>query len=120
VIYDSRHKKAHHLNSTLTWIWHRCDGTFSIEELATAFEQHFQVINGTDAVLTGVEQLSSRGLLEEPIDLPAGLLAASGSVSRRTVVVGGSALMPVIASIVAPTPAAAKSDKKVKDKPKKK
>src|SRR5690349_3881449 len=72
VIYDSRHKKAHHLNSTLTWIWHRCDGTFSIEELATAFEQHFQVINGTDAVLTGVEQLSSRGLLEEPIDLPAG------------------------------------------------
>ena len=46
VIYDSRQKKAHHLNPTLTWIWQRCDGNTSIDAMAAAFEKHFDTGNG--------------------------------------------------------------------------
>ena len=114
VIYDARQKTAHHLNSTLTWIWYGCDGSTTIEQLAAAFEQQFHVTNGVDAVLTGLEQLESRKLLEHRIEIPAAMVAENSSVSRRAVVVGGSVLMPVIASILAPTPAAAKSKEKDK------
>jgi hypothetical protein len=37
VIYDQRRKKAHHLNSTLTWIWHRCDGNTRVKSSIERF-----------------------------------------------------------------------------------
>jgi hypothetical protein len=123
VIYDGRQKKAHHLNSTLTWIWHRCDGTSSIDTLASAFEKQFNVANGLHVVMSGLEQLETRELLETPLEIPEALVAERAAVSRRSVMVGGSVLMPLVVSMLAPTAEAAKSDKKDKppkeDKPKK-
>ena len=69
VIYDSRQKKAHHLNPTLTWIWHRCDGSTSIDAIAAAFEKHFDTGNGIEIVLSGLDQLQSCQLLETPISI---------------------------------------------------
>jgi hypothetical protein len=124
VVYDGRNKRAHHLNSTLTWIWHRCDGNTSIEALAAAFETQFNVTNGLHVLMTGLEQLEARDLLETPLDIPDSVIAERAAVSRRSVVVGGSVLMPLVVSILAPTPAAASSNKKEKaserqEKPKK-
>jgi Coenzyme PQQ synthesis protein D (PqqD) len=128
VVYDSLQKKAHHLNSTLTWIWHRCDGDTPMEALAAAFEQEFNVTNGIHVLSTGLEQLNANGLLENQIDIDEVMAAEKNAVSRRAVVVGGSVLMPLIVSILAPTPAAAQSpnprgdkgkDKEKKDKEKK-
>jgi hypothetical protein len=50
------------------------------------------------------------------------MVAETSRVSRRAVVTGGSILMPLVVSIVAPTPAAAQShpDKDKKDKKDKK
>jgi hypothetical protein len=116
VIYDGRQTKAHHLNSTLTWIWRRCDGNTSIESLASAFEQQFNVTNGFPVVLTGLQQLDARDLLEKPLDINDVMAAEATAVSRRAVVAGGSVLMPLVFSILAPTPAAAKSKDTKKDK----
>ena len=109
VIYDGRQKKAHHLNSTLTWIWNRCDGETTVEALVTAFDKQFNVTNGNHVVLTGLQQLNAHDLLENQSDISDVVAAERTSVSRRAVVVGGSVLMPLLTSIVAPTPAAAKS-----------
>ena len=108
VIYDAREKKAHHLNSTLTWIWRRCDGNTTIEALADSFAQEFNVTDGLPVLITGLEQLEARELLDNPVDLNL-LAAEQAAISRRAVVAGGSVLMPLVVSILAPTPAAAKS-----------
>jgi hypothetical protein len=116
VIYDSRQKRAHHLNSTLTWIWRRCDGNTSIESLAADCERQFNITNGFHVVFTGLEQLDARYLLERPLDINDVMAAEATAVSRRAVVTGGSVLMPLVFSILAPTPAAAKSKDTKKDK----
>jgi hypothetical protein len=116
VIYDGREKKAHHLNSTVTWIWHRCDGNASIKALAAEFEQQFQITNGLDVLMTGLEQLEARDLLEPSTEMSGFLADQRSTLSRRDVVVGGSFLMPLVVSILAPTPAAAKSKEKEKKK----
>ena len=107
VIYDRRRRKAHNLNSTLTWIWHRCDGQSSIAEIASAFEGQFDVRDGLSAVVTGLKQLEACSLLESQLE--AAEFAHAVSVSRRSVVAGGSILLPALVSVLAPTPAAAKS-----------
>ena len=114
VIYDAREKKAHHLNSTLTWIWRRCDGNTTIEALADSFEQEFNITDGLPVLVTGLEQLEARDLLDNTFDFNL-LATEQAAISRRAIVAGGSVLMPLIVSILAPTPAAAKS----KDKDKK-
>ena len=126
VIYDERQKKAHHLNATLAWIWHRCDGNTSLEAMAAAFERQFDVVDGLDIVTPAVKQLEACELLEAPIDLPELATGATPEISRRAAVAGGSILLPALVSMIAPTPAAAKSQPehtekykyKYKDKPK--
>jgi hypothetical protein len=113
VIYDAREKKAHHLNSTLTWIWRRCDGNTTMEALADTFERQFNITDGLPVLITGLEQLEERDLLDNPADLDL-LAAEQAAISRRAVVSGGSVLMPLVVSILAPTPAAAKSKDKKK------
>jgi coenzyme PQQ synthesis protein D (PqqD) len=115
VIYDAREKKAHHLNSTLTWIWRRCDGNTTIEALADNFERQFNITDGLPVLITGLEQLEARDLLDNPVDLNL-LTAEQVAINRRAVIVGGSVLMPLVVSILAPTPAAAKSEDKDKKK----
>jgi len=115
VVYDRRQNKAHHLNSTLTFIWSRCDGSTSIQAMTTEFERQFSVPNGLDVVLRGVHQLQTRDLLEAPLNLPEVSGTLNTAMSRRAVVVAGSLLMPAVTSILAPTPAAAKSAPKEKD-----
>ena len=60
VIYDAREKRAHHLNSTLTWIWRRCDGNTNIEALAASFARAFNIKDGLSILITGLEQLEAR------------------------------------------------------------
>ena len=88
--------------------------------MATEFGREFSVTNGSDVVLLGLQQLQARDLLEAPLGLPEVSGAWQTAVSRRAVVMAGSVLMPAVTSIVAPTPAAAKSDPKEKDPKEKK
>jgi hypothetical protein len=120
IVYDGNHKKAHSLNSTLTWIWHHCDGSTDVEEMALQFKREFSSADSLDVVLSGIQQLEAANLLvlspqEDTSSVPCGPV-----MSRRAVVAASSALVPVIASILVPTAAAAKSkpDKPYKhDKP---
>ncbi len=117
VIYDASQKTAHHLNSTLTWIWRRCDGKNTLKTLGSDFDREFNVSDGFSIVLTGLEQLDERGLLEDTTIPINELIAAERSrISRRSMMMGGTVLMPLVVSILVPTSAAAKS-KEPKPKP---
>jgi hypothetical protein len=113
IVYDPRRNKAHHLNSTLTWIWNRCDGQTDVESMTESFECQFGTTISTEMLISGLQQLEKCELLEGPIQLPD-----VASVSRRSVM-AGAVLMPAVVSILAPTPAAAQSRDKDKDKDKK-
>jgi hypothetical protein len=117
VVYDSKNKKAHNLNATLTWIWRQCDGSTDLEEIAMRFEREFGYPDSFDIVLSGIEQLQAAELLVSTVADAALPASSTGpGISRRSVVVAGSALVPSITSILVPTAAAAKSkpDKKPK------
>jgi hypothetical protein len=114
VVYDVRRKKAHHLNATLSWIWNSCDGQTSLETMAEGFERQFGATNSTEVLVSGLQQLERCELLQEPVQLPN---IMSQSMSRRSVM-AGTVLMPAVVSIVAPTPAAAKSKEKKEKKDK--
>ncbi|MBV8828152.1 MAG: PqqD family protein [Acidobacteriaceae bacterium] len=109
VVYDGLRKKAHTLNSSLTWIWRRCDGQSSVEEMAAAFDREFDSDEGMKIVASGLKQLAACGLLEHDLHLPETSSASTGGLSRRSVVTAGSVLLPAVMSITVPTPSAAKS-----------
>ena len=110
VIYDVATKRAHHLNSTLSWIWKHCDGSRSINDLAAAMQQELGHDRVGDMVSSGLKQLADANLLEPGSVDPHLIVAADTSdVSRRAVIAGASIVAPMITSILAPTPAAAKS-----------
>jgi hypothetical protein len=77
--------------------------------MATAFNEEFSVADGRQIVLTGLQKLEASQLLENQLEIGEIVATASTLVSRRSVVAGGPVLMPLMVSILAPTPAAAKS-----------
>jgi hypothetical protein len=65
---------------------------------------------GTRLIASGLKQLANANLLEpESVHLNA-MAAVDSAVSRRAVMAGAAIVAPMISSILAPTPAAAKSN----------
>lgn len=95
VIYDQASNHAHCLNQTAAQVWERCDGETSPEAIGAAIGVN------TDAVHLALERLAGANLLE----------SAGGSRGKAVLAlaVGAGVLLPVVESILAPTPAAAGS-----------
>jgi len=107
LVYDQQRHKAHCLNKLAADIWRLCDGSKTAAEIAT------QLSTPTDerAVLIGFEELRRNHLLE-PFDrslLSTNLLPKA--MTRRQAVrafgLGLAVVVPVVATITAPTPAQA-------------
>ena len=106
VVYNPEQKKAYNLNSTLTWIWRRCNGQSTVQQIAADFGRQFETDNALEIVVSGLRQLQTSQLVDGMTDL--GEMPES-TVSRRSVVTAGSVLLPAMVSVLAPPPAAAKS-----------
>ena len=121
VIYDIANHTVHGLNATLSWVWSHCDGSRTVDDLIAAMQGETENDDTRSLVTSGLKQLAEANLLEpESVDLNA-LRAEPSIVSRREAVVAGvSIAVPVMTSMLAPTPAAAKSPtEKPKDDKKK-
>lgn len=109
LVYDLKSHKAHCLNTTAAFIWKHCDGQTTADEIAKMMQQEWQTPVTEDAVWFALNKLSKAELLQERIVLPE----AKAGMSRRSAVrrLGFGALLavPVVMSIVTPTPAAAAS-----------
>lgn len=106
VIYDQERHLAHRLNRTAALVWRHCDGRTPVAEIA-------QVLGAKagpaeeELVHWALDELRGANLLFEATR-PATMISRRAAM-QRIARVAGIALIPVVTSIVAPTPADAQS-----------
>lgn len=101
LVYDLETDKAHCLNRTAAFVWKKCDGNTSVEEIVKQFEKQTGSRVEEDLVWLAIDQLNERKLLEKNV------VSKFAGESRRSVLkkIGFASVvaLPVIASLVAPT-----------------
>jgi hypothetical protein len=110
VIYDGQSHDAHRLSSTAALIWEEADGHRTVTELSSALRQSMAPSEGplSDETVDGLvhmalDELDRVGLLVR------GVPRIGDVMTRREMIGVTAALLPVIASIAAPTPAMAQT-----------
>jgi hypothetical protein len=110
LVYDRERHQAHCLNRTSAAVFRLCDGTRSLKEIEALLEEGDDPVAREAVVKLALEQLSAARLLVE--DAEAGPSTHEGDAavaSRRELLRLAALAVPMIASIVAPTPAQAAS-----------
>jgi hypothetical protein len=109
LVYDLDRDRAHCLNQTAAFVWQRCNGKNTTAQIARALGQQFDAAADEKLVWLALEQLGKNHLLNKQPTPPPELMG----MNRRTMVraLGLAALIavPVVTSIVAPTPTQAAS-----------
>ena len=106
LVYDLRSHKAHCLNDISAFVWERCDGSNSVEDLMRLAERELGVTSSEEFIWLALDRLEESALLEQPVeDSDAG--PEVPRYSRRDVLkslakVG--VVLPLVASIAVPTP----------------
>jgi hypothetical protein len=107
LVYDSTRNRAHRLNRVASLVWRMCDGETSVDDMVVRLQMQLGPDIDGQLVWLALKRLGRAHLLQEPLKRPFGLDAASRrQAMRRLALVGG---LPIVASIVAPTPAEAAS-----------
>jgi Coenzyme PQQ synthesis protein D (PqqD) len=109
IVYDTRRNRVHCLNETSTFIWRYCDGQTSVTQIAEKLSERLGEAANPDVVRFGLRRLKSCGLLEEAATEET--MVSRRELTKRLALLGGTvaAALPMITSIVAPTPAMAGS-----------
>ncbi len=111
IIYDERRNHVHRLNRTAALVWRYCDGQRTVTDLTGALQGMTPIHMTEDMVWLALDRLDKEHLLQGRLVRPAEV----GRVTRRQVlrkaaVIGGATLLiPVVQSMIAPTPAMAMS-----------
>lgn len=108
LIYDKATHDVHCLNRTATLVWKYADGKHTVTEIAQSMSSELHSPVDEAVVSYTLGQLKKRDLL----DNHAAIAQAIPYMTRREflrLVPMGAALVPVVASIVAPQPAEAQS-----------
>jgi len=107
LVYDLDRDRAHCLNETAAFVWQKCDGRKSTSEIAQALGKTTNTQVDEKIVWLAIDQLDRNHLLAVTPPRPS----AIGNMNRREVIralgVAAAVTIPVVASIVAPTPAQA-------------
>jgi hypothetical protein len=111
MVYDKASHRAHVLNQTLALVWESCNGRNSIDEIAQILHRELGLPAERSIVLLALQELSESGLLQEPVQAEAGSERLTRrQVAQRLALAGASlALIPLVTSVLAPTPAMAAS-----------
>ncbi len=108
LVYDLERDEAHCLNQTAALVWKRCDGKTTVGEMASLLQKQLRGSVDVEIVWLALKQLQRSHLIDKSAASAAGLR----SVSRRRLLLKyapAALALPVIMSIVAPTPAAGAS-----------
>lgn len=103
LVYDLDSNKAHSLNASAALVWRNCDGRKSVREAARIISRELSVPESEDLVLLALARLETARLLADYI--PKSEVTRRAVLKKLALTVGMSALLPVVHSIVAPTPA---------------
>ena len=110
LVYDVEGHRAHCLNRTAALVWELCDGGNTVPRIAERVGDRLSARVPEEVVRLALEQLADRGLLA-PDDLcPA---PAANAVSRRAMMrrlgLAAAVALPLVTSIISPTPVMAQS-----------
>jgi hypothetical protein len=111
MVYDKINHRAHVLNQTVALVWESADGRKSVDEIAEVLHRELGLPADRNVVLLALQELSESGLLEEPVQPEAAPEKLTRrQVAQRLTLAGASlALVPLVTSVLAPTPAMAAS-----------
>jgi hypothetical protein len=106
LIYDLDRHHAHSLNGIAACVWRHADGRSSVADLARKVADAFGTEPDETAVWRALRELDAAALLATPIESPD-----PADLSRRHVLarLGWVATVPLVTSIVVPTPTYAQS-----------
>lgn len=102
LVYDLKTNKALCLNTVSAEIWKRCDGITTVREVAEVIGQQVKIKLDEDFIWLAINDLEKNKLLEDKVTRAPEF----ESLSRRTVLFKYALpglILPVIASIVAPS-----------------
>lgn len=105
VVYDLQRHRAHCLNATAALVWSYCDGETSVREMTRRLSADLGVVVREEWVWRALGQLERAHLLEGAVEPPRGARLSRRDLLRMSRVAVG--LLPVVASLLAPTPAVA-------------
>jgi hypothetical protein len=111
ILYDKVNHQAHCLNATVATVWEHADGIRTVDDLAQILNDKLGIPMDCQAVLLSIEQLENSGLMETSQSTTASTdLRSRRHMARDLAMAGLSAsLLPLVASVLAPTPAMAAS-----------
>ena len=108
LIYDQVSNKAHCLNQTAAKVWKYCDGETTLADACSALSRDLETPVNEKLVWYAVDQFSKDKLLERDIAPPAFIIAGMNRRQMvRTLGLAAIVAVPLVTSIVAPTPAQA-------------
>jgi len=112
LVYDGERDVACRLNSTAALVWRSSDGERTVADLVAVLSEELGEVADEDMVMVALDTLAEHGLIEnghEPREATASRLSRRRFLRRVGVVGAAAVAMPVVHSIVVPTPAAAAS-----------
>ena len=107
LVYDKVRDQAHCLNQSAALVWRACDGQCAPEQIARKLTTQLAVAVPEGLVLLALAQLEEIHLLEQRETNPTSFTRMSRRQMARSLGVTAAVALPVITSIMVPTPAQA-------------
>ncbi len=105
MIYDQETNKAHCLNQTAAKVWNYCDGETALADACSALFRDLETPVDEKLVWYAVDQFAKDNLLEKEIEVPAFIIPGMNRRQMvRTLGLAAVVAVPLVTSIVAPTP----------------
>ena len=108
LIYDQERNKAHCLNQTAARVWEYCDGKTTIATACESLARDLSAPVDENLVRYAVDQFATDHLLETAGEMPAFMIPGMNRRQMvRTLGLAAAVAVPLVSSILAPTPAQA-------------
>ena len=108
LIYDQDRNKAHCLNQTAAKVWEYCDGKTPITTACESLARDLNAPVDENLVRYAVDQFATDHLLETEVAMPAFMIPGMNRRQMvRTLGLAAAVAVPLVSSILAPTPAQA-------------
>jgi hypothetical protein len=109
LIYDLRLNKAYCLNHTSALVFQLADGAKTVSEISELMNQKLGILVSEDLVWLALQDLEKENLLGNSEELTDVLANLSRREIAKKVGLASMAALPIIASVIAPSAAAAQS-----------
>ncbi|HKV39807.1 MAG TPA: PqqD family protein [Blastocatellia bacterium] len=107
LVYDLDRHKAHCMSRPAALVWQHCDGRTDVSKMAQLLARELNTPFNEEMVWLALKQLDKARLLESRLARPAPQLNVSRREVLKKVGLAAAISIPVISSIMSPTPAQA-------------